>query len=255
MIGPTVHDLPAHCRRRVGRRRPPQSELRAPGADAIIREPAPFPGACPRPKCVFKEKSSVMPRVDAHSFYADCLAQYGETPEGLHFQSVQTQLARFQVLRRLLPETLSPLTIADVGCGFGDLYVFFDNCGELPGRYIGLDIHERMVDTARRRTGAEILLCDALQEALPQADYYVCSGAMNTLTLDETRLFIERCYQASRLGFLFNLLHGHDWSMTYNYRKPREIREWAAELGADIEIVDGYLFEDFTVKLTRPQPG
>ena len=220
----------------------------------IIAEPSPRRTACRNPR-FFKEPEPFMPRIDAHSFYADCLAQYGETPEGLHFHSVQTQLARFQVLRRLLPETLAPLTIADVGCGFGDLHVFLEQSGELPARYIGLDIHERMVETARRRTGAEILHCDALEGDLPAADYYVCSGAMNTLTLEETRRFIERCYGASRIGFLFNLLHGHDWSMTYNYRKPEEIRAWAAELGACVEIVDGYLYEDFTVALMHPRAG
>jgi SAM-dependent methyltransferase len=192
-----------------------------------------------------------MPRVDAHSFYADCLEQYGETAEGLHFQSVQTQQARFRVLRRCLPQELSALTIADVGCGFGDFHLYLDQYASRPARYIGIDIHERMVETARRRTGEEILLRDALHDALPHADYYVCSGAMNTLTREETRLFIERCFAASRVGFIFNLLHGHDWSTTFNYRKPQEIADWAEDMGAAIEITDGYLHEDFTVSMTR----
>jgi SAM-dependent methyltransferase len=192
-----------------------------------------------------------MPRVDAHSFYAECLETHGATAEGLHFHSAHTQLERFRVLRTLLPESLASVTLLDVGCGFGDLYRFLEQAGEPPGRYIGVDIHERMVETARERTGAEILLIDAVTDPLPEADYTVCSGAMNTLTLDETKQFIERCFAASRTGFVFNLLHGHDWSHTYNYRKPAEIEEWAAELGAECRIVDGYLYEDFTAALTR----
>ena len=192
-----------------------------------------------------------MPRVDAHTFYAQCLEQYGTTAEGLHFHSAHTQVERFRVLRALLPESLESVTLVDVGCGFGDLHRFLDQTGDRPERYIGVDIHERMVETARERTGAEILLLDALFDPLPQADYTVCSGAMNTLTRDETRLFIERCFAASRKGFVFNLLHGHDRSLTYNYREPAEIEEWAAALGAACSIVDGYLHEDFTAALTR----
>jgi len=193
-----------------------------------------------------------MPRVDAHSFYAECLEKYGETAEGLHFHSADYQQTRFRVLREFLPEPLSSLTLVDVGCGFGDLYRYLQTAGDPPGRYIGIDIHERMVEVARRRTGSEILLRDALHDPLPEADWYVCSGALNTLTRDETRHIIERCYQVSRCGFVFNVLRGHDWSHTFNYRKPEEVEEWAAALGADCKIADGYLYEDFTAALTRP---
>ena len=192
-----------------------------------------------------------MPRIDVHSFYADCLQRYGDTAEGLHFQSAKTQLDRFRVLRECLPEQLSELTLVDVGCGFGDLLRYLEEHGEAPGRYIGIDMHERMVATARERTGAEILLRDALHDPLPEADYYLCSGGMNTLTLEETRLFIERCYGASRRGYVFNILRGADASEIFNYRQPEEIAAWAEELGDDCRIVDGYMYQDFTVALTR----
>jgi len=193
-----------------------------------------------------------MPRVDAHSFYAETLQRYGETAEGLHFQSAVTQQTRFRVLRECLPRSLSDLTLVDVGCGFGDFLFYLQQGCDTPGRYIGIDIHERMVETARQRTGAEILLSDVLLDPLPAADYYVCSGAMNTLTVEETQAFMARCYAASRNGYVFNILHGSDHSDTFNYRQPNEIEAWARELGAHCRIVDGYMHGDFTVALTRP---
>jgi SAM-dependent methyltransferase len=192
-----------------------------------------------------------MPRIDVHSFYRDCLEKHGETAEGLHFQCADTQIARFRVLREYLPEDLSGLSLVDVGCGFGDLYHYLQQQGGTPERYIGLDLHEHMVEVARRRTGCEIFQGDALQDPLPPADWYASSGALNTLTKEETRLFIERCWAAARQGFVFNLLRGLDWSETFNYRQPHEVEAWAAELGAEIAIADGYLHEDFTVALTR----
>jgi SAM-dependent methyltransferase len=193
-----------------------------------------------------------MPRIDVHSFYRDCLEKHGETAEGLHFQCADNQTARFRVLREYLPEDLTGVSLVDVGCGFGDLYRYLEQQGGAPGRYIGMDLHEYMVEVARRRTGCEILRGDVLHDPLPPADWYVSSGALNTLTKDETRLFIERCWTAARRGFVFNLLRGHDWSETFNYRQPQEIEAWAADLGADVAIADGYLYEDFTVALTRP---
>jgi SAM-dependent methyltransferase len=192
-----------------------------------------------------------MPRIDVHSFYRDCLEKHGETAEGLHFQCADTQIARFRVLREYLPEDLTRLSLVDVGCGFGDLYHYLEQQGGAPGRYIGLDLHEHMVEVARRRTGCDILQGDVLHDPLPTADWYVSSGALNTLTKDETRLFIERCWAAASRGFVFNLLRGQDWSEIFNYRQPHEVESWAADLGAEIAIADGYLHEDFTVALTR----
>ncbi|MGB5834717.1 MAG: class I SAM-dependent methyltransferase [Thiohalocapsa sp.] len=193
-----------------------------------------------------------MPRIDVHSFYAESLQQHGDTAEGLHFQSETTQLARFRVLCDCFPETLSGLTLVDVGCGFGDFLFYLQERGGAPSRYIGIDIHERMVETARERTGAEILHRDVLKDPLPDADYYVCSGGMNTLTRAETREFMARCFDASTRGYLFNILRGSDYSEVFNYRQPDEIEAWASELGADCRIIDGYLHQDFTVALTRP---
>ncbi|KAA6185163.1 class I SAM-dependent methyltransferase [Thiohalocapsa marina] len=193
-----------------------------------------------------------MPRIDVHTFYADCLKQHGATAEGLHYQSASTQQARFNVLSELLPEAVTTMTLVDVGCGFGDFHQFLQQHGRAPRRYVGIDLHEHMVEVARERTGAEILLGDVLTDPLPAADLYLCSGAMNTLTRDETRQFIRRCYQAARIGYIFNLLHGNDRSETFNYRQPAEIEAWAEELGARCRIIDGYLHQDFTAALMRP---
>ena len=187
-----------------------------------------------------------MPRVDTETFYRGALATHGETAEGVHWNSVETQEVRFRVLRSLLPKDLSDLTLVDAGCGFGDLYCYLERQGDHPGRYIGLDVMEPMVEAARRRTGREIHVSDILNDALPEADVYLCSGAMNTLTREETRRFIERCLGASRQGFVFNLLKGWNTSPIYNLYLPREIRRLSQELEVDCQIEEGYLAGDFT---------
>ena len=193
-----------------------------------------------------------MPRISVHDFYNGVLDQYGETAKGLHYNSDSSQQIRFRVLRELLPETLAGLTVVDVGCGFGVLLCYFQEADDPPGRYIGMDLHERMVAVARERTGAEIIHGDVLADPLPEADWYVCSGSLNNFTLEETKSAVERCYNAARGGLVFNVLRGKDWSDTFNYREPAEVEAWAEELGAQVKIVDGYLFRDFTAALVRP---
>jgi SAM-dependent methyltransferase len=194
-----------------------------------------------------------MPRISVHDFYDHVLNHYGDTAEGLHYQSASSQQTRFRVLRELLPEDISGLTLVDLGCGFGDFLIYLRGHGDEPGGYLGIDLHERMVAVARERTGSDILRADVLTDPLPQADWYVCSGALNNLTLEETREAIARCYAAADIGFVFNLLHGNDYSQTFNYRKPAEVEAWAAELGAEVHLVDGYLHRDFSAALVKPR--
>jgi SAM-dependent methyltransferase len=188
-----------------------------------------------------------MPRLDNTRFYLDSLTSHGETAKGVQWLSTKTQEVRFKVLRKLLPEDLAALTLVDAGCGFGDLYRYLDRCNESPGCYIGLDVMAPMVEVARRRTGCEIRVCDVLEDRLPAADYYLCSGAMNNLTGEETWTFIRKCFEASRCGFVFNLLKGTDGPGSYNYQQPRDLAALAHELGAEPRLEEGYLSGDFTM--------
>ncbi|MBK1717935.1 class I SAM-dependent methyltransferase [Thiocystis violacea] len=187
-----------------------------------------------------------MPRVDNEIFYRTALETHGATAEGVHWNSVESQEVRFRVLRSQLPDDLSAISLVDAGCGFGDLHAYLCREGDRPGGYIGLDLMEPMVETARQRTGCEIRVCDILADELPEADIYLCSGAMNTLTREETRAFIEKCLGASRQGFVFNLLKGWNNSPIYNLYLPGEIKRLGQELEVDYRIQEGYLAGDFT---------
>ncbi|MEA3641068.1 MAG: class I SAM-dependent methyltransferase [Lamprobacter sp.] len=196
-----------------------------------------------------------MPRVDTESFYRHALARYGENAEGVHWRSTESQQIRFAVLRDLLPRDLSRVSLVDVGCGLGDLHAFLSSRNDLPRQYIGLDAVEVMVERARARTGCAILHADVLSDPLPEADWYLSSGAMALLTEDETGLFIRRCLSASRQGLVFNLLKGNHQSFTFNYLMPETIEAWAIEMDVDLKIVEGYLSGDFSVAMTHKHSG
>ncbi len=188
-----------------------------------------------------------MPRIDNTTFYSASLSKHGDSARGVHWNSIDSQEIRFKTLCRFLPKELGGLTLADAGCGFGDLYLYLQEQHHLPRSYIGLEIMEPMITAARERTGCTIRQCDILHDSLPEADFYLCSGAMNILTRFETHLFIRRCFEASKQGFVFNLLSGKDDSLVYNYFLPKEIKQLGCELGAKVMIKEGYLPRDFTV--------
>jgi hypothetical protein len=114
-------------------------------------------------------------------------------------------------------------------------------------RYIGLDSLEVMVQEASLRTGDEIYKCDILTDPLPEAEFYLCSGALNILTHNAAYRFIERCYTASSRGVIFNFLEGNQESKTFNYLRMSKINALAEKLSAQILFRRHYYDNDCTV--------
>ena len=118
----------------------------------------------------------------------------------------------------------------------------------VPKEYIGIDSLVDMYSIASEKTGCEILMADICKDTLPSADYYICSGAMNVLSSFETHLFIQNCFNSSKIGFIFNILHGEKESETYNYLLTSQIKKIAKELQVkEMKILDKYLENDITV--------
>jgi len=193
-----------------------------------------------------------MSRIDNHKYYNEVIERHGVSAQGVHWNSRATQYKRFEVLLEML-DMDNHSNIVDVGCGFADLYLYMKEKKVGFSSYIGLEVMEPMVVEARKRVPCEIRVSDVLSDTLPKADYYICSGAMNILTRDETYLFIRRCLEASNKAFVFNMLEGEDESMVYNYFKPNEIEMFARELDVSYTMKQGYLPRDFTVLLEKKE--
>ncbi len=188
-----------------------------------------------------------MARIDQRRFYTNAIKKYGTTAKGVAWNDERRQKRRFQTLLRAIGNTKN-CEIIDAGCGFGDLWLFMKETGQHPKKYIGIDLLEEMIETARERTGQTILRRDILKDPLPESDWYLASGSFNLLTRFETILAIKRCFDASRRGIVFNLLKGRDKSDIYNYWLPGEIVKACRSLGK-VTIYEGYLDGDFTVKI------
>lgn len=145
--------------------------------------------------------------------YSEGLEQHGASPRSVGWKDAASQRLRFAKLAELLPADAEPMSVNDLGCGYGALFGFLD---ELPGvtleRYYGYDISEPMLDRARQATDerAELVLGP---EATQVADWSFACGPFNVK--DESsdaaweayvRDCVLRLAAVSRRGFAFNLL-------------------------------------------------
>ena len=193
-----------------------------------------------------------MPRINSEKFYTSAIEMHGTSAKGVNWASKENQQLRFDAILELLPKELSSYSIADAGCGFGDLYTYMGKKKKTPQNYIGIDSLLDMYSIASENTGCEIIIADICKDTLPNADYYICSGALNVLTKFETYQFIQNCYSSSTHGFIFNALHGDRESETYNYLTRVEIKQIAKNLNVkEIVFKENYLEDDITVGFFR----
>ncbi len=183
-------------------------------------------------------------------FYASALAAYGpNNPKAFHWITIRDQLERFRNLAGI--GDLSGCSVADVGCGVGDLYYFL--LTRFTGfRYLGLDIVPAMIDAARNEyPEAEFAVGDIFSTDRT-FDYYLASGAMTFNVAGGKDYYydmIRTMFRRARRGVAFNMLDSavhtsDDRYLTYNWY---EVREVCRELSDNIKIVSGYDSGDFTV--------
>ena len=189
-----------------------------------------------------------MPRIDNEQFYKSAIKEHGITAKGVQWISKKNQYTRFSIILKMLPKDLNNISIVDAGCGFGDLYIWMKKQNKVPAKYTGIDLLEDMVNIASKRTKQEIFKADICKDRLIEADYYICSGAMNILERFETYLFMQNCYNHSKYGFIFNILHGDKNSETYNYTTTFQIKNIAKDLKIKkVKMLSGYLDKDITI--------
>jgi SAM-dependent methyltransferase len=176
----------------------------------------------------------------------------------------ESQLARFEALRRLV-DLRSGGTMLDVGCGLGDLAAFLRANG-LRAAYTGVDVVEEMLTRARQLHPSERFVCADLfsKDALADNDILggetfdvvFSSGAFN-LNLGNNLAFLARALPRllglARRALVVNLLHAryrHRENL-YFYYTPDDVIAMLRPHCGEIELVDDYLENDFTL-LARP---
>jgi SAM-dependent methyltransferase len=196
-------------------------------------------------------------------YYTDKVLRHGATPLGVDWSCAPTQELRFLQLLRF-EELPTPCSLNDLGCGYGALFGFVsERRPETRFDYLGIDVSPEMVERARHlwrhARGARFVGGNACPR---RADYSVASGIFNVNLWFADAQWEElvartlaQMRRSSRRGFAVNFLLQQrvSGSATGLYRTLPStwVRYCERELGCDVEIVEKYGLQEFTL-LARP---
>jgi SAM-dependent methyltransferase len=189
-----------------------------------------------------------MAQKDNHTFYKYSIKKYGISAKGVHWNSRYTQYKRFEVLTSFIKDEIKNATIIDAGCGFGEYYNYLFDNNLKPKSYIGIDCEESMITLASKRfIDTEFYVKNILKDKLPLADYYICSGAMNILEKEEVFIFIEKCFESSKVAFIFNFLINDPLTKV----NIKDIFLYCKNLSQNIQIKENYLDNDISILIKK----
>lgn len=175
----------------------------------------------------------------------------------LGWESEEAQHSRFEAL--VSNVNLEALKILDVGCGMGNFCEYLNKKG-IQAEYTGVDILESMIECARMKNLEARFCCCNIFCDKPfnneTFDVVYASGIFN-LNLGNNEEFLYNslgCFFGLAKSIVaFNLLHfkSPDKEEDYFYFDPdelkKELEERFPEVLKDIQIIDDYLHNDFTV--------
>jgi SAM-dependent methyltransferase len=145
-------------------------------------------------------------------YYSERLAAFGTTPQGVDWNSAESQMLRFSRLLAVVDDDRD-VSLNDYGCGYGALLDYLGPAGARFS-YCGFDISEPMIAAARARH-ADVPGCAFTSDAgaLRPADYTVASGIFNVKLahavdawLEHVLLTVATLDALSTRGVAFNML-------------------------------------------------
>lgn len=154
-------------------------------------------------------------------YYDAKVEQFGASPAGVDWNSIDSQLLRFEQLTKIIQEDKC-FSITDLGCGYGALLDFLST-NFTDFNYHGIDLSKKMIKLARSRFKQATFECGG--RISEKADYVIASGIFNVrqeVKSEEWSAFIletlEHMNAMCHKGFAFNCLTSYsDSERTKDY--------------------------------------
>lgn len=209
-----------------------------------------------------EDRSAILGGVE--SYYTAKVEQHGATPAGVDWNGLESQLLRFDMLLRILRKPEESFSIADLGCGYGQLYEHLRQ--HFPVfTYQGYDLSEAMIEQSRGLYGHHRNASFSVSDhPTGQSDYVVASGIFNVkLSVDaaswkqfllDTLLVLDR---GSVKGFAFNCLTSYSDAERMRpdlyYADPLDIFDHCKRrFSRNVALLHDYNLYEFTI-LVRKQ--
>jgi SAM-dependent methyltransferase len=157
-------------------------------------------------------KNKILESVE--KYYSDKITTFGDSPNGVDWNSIESQYLRFDQLSKVISEH-SNFTILDYGCGSGEYVKYLDSkMDDEKYSYIGYDISNSMLNLAREKFKFKNnVFFDSIMPS-KNVDFTIASGIFNVRldivsNLDWNKYIIETLNsinEVSSEGFSFNAL-------------------------------------------------
>lgn len=191
------------------------------------------------------------------AYFEQLLARNGPTHAALAYGSPQTQRKKFKVLCKI--GDLNGASVLDVGCGLGDLGAYLLEQGISVRQYLGIDISERFVQSARRKyPNLQFEAGDILEMTdLSRFDYVLCTG-FNCHNTGENaaleRAVLKRMFDLSvkgcAAGFESTYSPVGDGEGTEYLSNPTALFDYCmSSITPNVVLVHDYMPHDFTLYL------
>lgn len=195
------------------------------------------------------------------AYYKEKTRQFGATPQGVDWNSKESQDLRFRQLLEVIPQDGLPVSINDYGCGYGALlHYILSNTNIRVSSYYGYDICREALQSWTKPKGKTKIELVNTSNIIHTADYSFTSGTFHVrLDIPEKEwrnlvLYqIDSMYKKSRRGLAFNCLtnrtdykRSHLW-----YTDPEELLQYCKRLGGKTTLIQNYGLFDFTILIRK----
>lgn len=150
---------------------------------------------------------------DVSGYYSEKIQQFGAAPQGVDWNSEESQVKRFEQLCKIIDSRSEGPSVNDLGCGYGALFTYIQN--KYPKcSYLGVDISTEMITRAEQHCAAFRQARFIISSKPDQiADYGIASGIFNVRLgrndvewFDYLQMTLDLLNATSRNGFAFNCL-------------------------------------------------
>ncbi len=195
-------------------------------------------------------------------YYSSKLAQYGNTPKGVDWNSQESQFLRFAQLSKIISKEDS-FSISDLGCGYG---VFLDYLQAYYKQftYTGIDVSSDMVKAAvaqyNSKDNVEFQVSDRPNKI---TDYCVASGIFNVrLNYSEAQWYdyiqttLDILNESCSIGFSFNCLTSYSDNDKKRpdlyYADPCKLFDWCKKrYTRHVSLLHDYGLYEFTLLVRK----
>lgn len=201
--------------------------------------------------------------------YSEKFAEFGATAKGVDWGREEDVRLRYEkmlaVVRQGYVEVNEPVTLLDVGCGYGGLLGYAQKSKPtLSLQYSGIDVAANMISWGKEHFDqAEFIEGDFLQFDLDERkfNFIVCNGILtqklDTGLMDMDRFakkLIRKMFDSCNIGIAFNVMSSYVnfYAPNLYYKHPSEMLSYClSEISQRVMLDHSYGLYEYTLYIYK----